>query len=53
MKYWQNAHKMKINQKKTRVMIFMANLVKRATTRMIVLKKLSEFGAPISDLRTI
>ena len=30
-----------------------ANLVKRANARMILLRKLSEFGAPTSDLRTI
>ena len=30
-----------------------ANLVKRASARTILLKKLSEFGAPTSYLRTI
>ena len=30
-----------------------ANLVKRANSRMVLLRKLSEFGAPREDLKTI
>ena len=30
-----------------------SNLVKRANARMVLLRKLSEFGAPTNDLRTI
>ena len=30
-----------------------ANLVKRANSRMVLLRKLSEFGAPMNDLKTI
>ena len=91
---WTTQHKMKINQKKTKAMIFnftnnhqfttrlslngenveivsetkllgtiiendltwnanTSNLVKRANARMVLLRKLSEFGAPTNDLRTI
>ena len=30
-----------------------ANIVRRANARMVLLRKLSEFGAPLSDLKTI
>ena len=91
---WTTDHKMLINQKKTKNIIFnftnkyqfctrlslngesveivqeskllgtiiqndlkwdsnTANIVKRANARMVILRKLSEFGAPTGDLKTI
>ena len=91
---WTIKQKMKINQKKTKTMLFnftnkyqfmtrlslnaenvevvseakllgtiisndltwnsnTSNIVRRANARMVLLRKLAEFGAPISDLKTI
>ena len=91
--HWTTQQKMKINQKKTKTMLFnfthnyqfmtrlvlngenvevvsetkllgtiisddltwtsnTANIVRRANARMLLLRKLSEFGAPVGDLKT-